>query len=242
MVLDGLAVPFDTIDAHWVNGKAAVEELRAGTVDAVFHRGGDAPSTLPKSLQIPNVSAVPIFPREADRIRALHPFVHPVMVGLGTYEKYPAIPTIGVDSVAVCRDDLPEGLVYAVTRAVFQILEGSPHLARGFQRVELRRVQATPIPLHPGAANVLSGKRIVRMSAGASARPLFSNRPLPRGAGMTSRMKSRPLSRVFLTRSRFSPGGQAEAAGAASMCLRAPTGRRVGAARATVAGHFPRSF
>jgi uncharacterized protein len=152
MALDGLAVPFDALDAHWVNGNAAVEELRAGAVDAVFHRGNDPPSTLPKLLQVPNVAAIPILPREADRIRALHPFLHPLVVGPGTYENYLAIPTIGVDSLAVCRNDLPDGLVYAVTRAVFQTLEGPPHLARGFQRVELRRIQATPIPLHPGAA------------------------------------------------------------------------------------------
>jgi uncharacterized protein len=152
MALDGLAVPFDTIDAHSVNGNAAVEELRGGTVDAVFHRGNDPPSTLPKLLQVPNVAVVPILPREADRIRALHPFLHPVVVAPGTYGNHPAIPTIAVDSLAVCREDLPENLAYAVTRAVFQSLEGSPHLARGFQRVELRRIQATPIPLHPGAA------------------------------------------------------------------------------------------
>jgi uncharacterized protein len=152
MALEGLGLSFDAIDARWVNGDAAVQELRAGTVDAVFHRGNDPPSTLPKLLQVPHVGAVPIAPGEADRIRALHPFLHPVVILPRIYGDHPSVPTIAVDSLVVCREDLPENLVYAITRAVFEQLEGSPSLAGGFQRVDLRRIQATPIPLHPGAA------------------------------------------------------------------------------------------
>jgi TRAP transporter TAXI family solute receptor len=152
MALDALGLSFSAIDAHWVNGNAAVAELRAGSVDAVFHRGNDPPSTFPKLLQVPGVTVVPISARQAEQIRALHPFLHPMLIAAHTYGDHPRISTIGVDSLVVCRDDLPEQLVYAVTRAVFELLVESPNLTRGFQRVDLRRIQATPIPLHPGAA------------------------------------------------------------------------------------------
>jgi uncharacterized protein len=152
MALEALGISLTAIDAHWVNGAAAVEALRAGRVDAVFHRGNDPPSTLPKLLQVPGVRAVPISAAEANRIRALHPFLHPVMLPVRSDGGLPSIPTIGVDSLVVCRNDLAEDLVYSVTRAVFELLVGSPKLARGFQRVDLKRIQATPIPLHPGAA------------------------------------------------------------------------------------------
>lgn len=152
MTLEGLGLSLSEIDAHWVNGNSAVEELRAGRVDAVFHRGNDPPSTFPKLLQVPGVGAVPILAGETERIRALHPFLHPMLIAARMYGDHPSISTIGVDSLVVCRDDLPEKMVYEVTRAVFELLVKSPNLTRGFQRVDLRRIQATPIPLHPGAA------------------------------------------------------------------------------------------
>lgn len=152
MVLEALGLPFSAIDARWVNGNVAVAELRAGRVDAVFHRGNDPPSTFPKLLQVRGVGAIEISAREAERIRALHPFLHPITIAAHTYGDHPRISTIGVDSLVVCRDDLSEDMVYAVTRAVFEHLVETPNLTRGFQRVDLRRIQATPIPLHPGAA------------------------------------------------------------------------------------------
>lgn len=152
MALEGLGLSFADIDPIWINGEAAVSALDEGAVDAVFHRGNDPPSTLPKLLRVPGVTAVPISARESDRIRVLHPFLHPILMPRGTYGDHLGIPTLGVDSLVVCRDDLPEKLAYFVTRSVFQLLVGSPALNRGFQRVDLRRILATPIPLHLGAA------------------------------------------------------------------------------------------
>lgn len=152
MALEGLGLSFADIDARWVNGDAAVAQLRSGEVDAVFHRGNDPPSTLTKLLQIPDVKVIPISHSEAGQIRAVHPFLHPILIPSHTYGDCPQIFTIGIDSLVVCRDSLPENLVYCITRAVFELLSGSASLTRGFQRVDLRRIQATPIPLHPGAA------------------------------------------------------------------------------------------
>jgi uncharacterized protein len=152
MALEGLGLSFAEIEARPVNGNAAVEELRAGRVDAVFHRGNDPPSTFPKLLHVAGVEAVPISTQDAARIRAVHPFLHPIAIAPHTYGDHPTIPTIGVDSLVVCRSDLPEEMVYSITRAVFELLMVSPNPTRGFQRVDLRRIQATPIPLHFGAA------------------------------------------------------------------------------------------
>lgn len=151
MALEGLGLSLTEIDGRRVNGDAAVKELREGMVDAVFHRGNDPPSTLPKLLGIAGVRAIPITPAEAEQIRSLHPFLHPFIVPQMNGD-HPGVPTIGVDSLVVCRDDLPEKLVYAITRSIFETLVASPNITRGFQRVALRRIQTTPVPLHPGAA------------------------------------------------------------------------------------------
>jgi uncharacterized protein len=152
MILEGLGISLTDIDAQWVNGDAAVKELRGGRVAAVFHRGNDPPSTIPKLLQIPGAGLVPISRSETEIIRSRHPFLHPVLTPQGKYGSNPEIETIGVDSVVVCRDDLPEDLVYSITRSVFETLAGPTRLPQVFQQVDLRQVQATQIPLHAGAA------------------------------------------------------------------------------------------
>jgi TRAP transporter TAXI family solute receptor len=156
MTLEGLGLSLADIDAHLVNGDAAVMALRAAEVDAVFHRGIDPPSTIPKLLRIPRVKVIPISPQEREGIRARHPFLHPVITPAGMYGNHPEVETLGVDCMVVCREDVPEDLVYAVARSVFESLDGSHNLAKSntasFLPVDLRQIHATQIPLHPGAA------------------------------------------------------------------------------------------
>jgi TRAP transporter TAXI family solute receptor len=152
VTLEGLGMSLADIHAEWVNSDAAVEELRAGRVDAVFHRGNDPTSTVPKLLKVPGARFVPISRSETATIRLHYPFLRPISIPTGMYGNNPETETIGLDSLVVCRDDLPEGQVYWITRALFESLVGHTGWTRGFQHVDLSQIQATPIPLHPGAA------------------------------------------------------------------------------------------
>ena len=60
--------------------------------------------------------------------------------------------TVGEDILLLCREDLPEKLVYDMTRILF---ESIPELARAHPAalaIDADRAAATAIPLHPGAA------------------------------------------------------------------------------------------
>jgi len=159
MTLEGVGLSAADIDARPVNRDAAVEELRAGEVDAVFHRGNDLSGTVSKLLKVPHVNFVPISRRETAMIRQRHPFLLPIWIPAGLYGNHAGFETIGIDTLLVCRDDLPEDQVYWITRALFESLAGESlagHTgstgASEFQRVDLSQIRATPIPLHPGAA------------------------------------------------------------------------------------------
>jgi uncharacterized protein len=102
--------------------------------------------------RLPGVRLIPISRREADKIRAAHPFVHPTAISAGVYGNEFEIETVGVDSVMVCREDLPEELVYWVTRTLFESLPGLVRSFDALRRIDMEQVQASPIPLHPGAA------------------------------------------------------------------------------------------
>jgi TRAP transporter TAXI family solute receptor len=62
------------------------------------------------------------------------------------------VQTIGVNSILLCRADLPDDLIYTLTKALFDSLERpSSPLAR-FPWLDTDGASATPIPLHAGAA------------------------------------------------------------------------------------------
>jgi uncharacterized protein len=99
------------------------------------------------------VRLLEVGPEVAGRIRGRYPFFKPWVIPANTYvgQKEP-VRTVAVENLLVCRDDLDEGLVYRLTKALFENL---PQLARGQdvgRQVNVDWASATPIPLHPGAA------------------------------------------------------------------------------------------
>jgi TRAP transporter TAXI family solute receptor len=82
-----------------------------------------------------------------------YPFIRLVTIPAYTYEgQAEPLYTVGVDVVYVCRGDLPEPVVYELTKRLFDAL---PTLAKGFptlRPLDVTRAAATPIPLHDGAA------------------------------------------------------------------------------------------
>jgi TRAP-type uncharacterized transport system substrate-binding protein len=61
-----------------------------------------------------------------------------------------------------CRDDLPDELVYWITRTLFESL---PELAESYsllRQVDLQQLSASPIPLHPGAARFYRERELLQ--------------------------------------------------------------------------------
>ena len=95
---------------------------------------------------------VPITGPVVDRLRKSQPFLRTVLLPAGTYgDRQAAVPTIGVDSLMVCRRQLGETLIRDLTRG---LLESMQVLARSekWHLVPLDDTPATSIPLHPGAS------------------------------------------------------------------------------------------
>jgi hypothetical protein len=134
--------------AHSV--EESIADLSSGTLDAMF---------VLSRYPVDNVSGAlekgsHLMPLAGDPIEQLHreyPFFRPMLIAGGAYPKQSLpVRTIGVHSLLLCRADLDEGLVYRLTKALFQSLaEQSNEL---LWSVDLDRAAATPIPLHAGAA------------------------------------------------------------------------------------------
>lgn len=141
----------------------AASSLSAGVVDAAFVTGYYPLAPVSDAAR-KGAHLIPIDGEPVERLTREYPFLRPVLIPAHTYVgQTTAIPTIAVDRLLVCRSDLDDALVYALTRALFDVLPRMP----AFQRTSLRlmdvqEASATPIPLHNGAARYYRERELAR--------------------------------------------------------------------------------
>lgn len=152
MTLEGVGISFADLDVKRLRDEEAAGELSRGKLDAVLSRGNDPAPNIQALMQVPGVRIIPISRGEIERIRSHHPYLHSVTIPGGIYGDHPDIETVGVDSLLACREDLPEELVYWITRTLFESLPELVRSLNSLRQVDLEQIHATPIPLHPGAA------------------------------------------------------------------------------------------
>jgi TRAP transporter TAXI family solute receptor len=97
------------------------------------------------------------------QIREENPFLKRVVIPSGTYQDHDHdIEALGGDNLLVCREDLPEELVYQLTREFYEAL---PELASAHPAARLVNPEqgpSTPIPLHPGAMRYYRERELFR--------------------------------------------------------------------------------
>ena len=152
MTLEGLGLSLADIRRQWISNNEIVAKFRAGNVDAVFLRAYNASPLTEKVMEVPGARMISISRKEIEMIRSRYPFLHSTLIPAGMYGNRPGIATVGVDTVMVCRSDLPEELVYWITRALVDSMTAAVRTTNPVHQPDPDQVYATPIPLHPGAA------------------------------------------------------------------------------------------
>ena len=96
-----------------------------------------------------------------ERLRSEYPFLRLVSIPRGTYPfQNEPVRTIGLENLLVCRSDLPDGLVYELTRGLFDAASRFSAQPRELRQLNPEQAPATPIPLHPGAARYYRERRL----------------------------------------------------------------------------------
>ena len=152
MTLEGIGLSLAGIDAKHLNDDGLVPALTAGELDAVFYRGNDPYPVIEEMMRVPGVSFVPVSRSQIETIRAHHAFLHSTSIPSGMYGNHLEIETVGADMLLACRADLPEDLVYWITRTLFESLPGLADSLPSLRQIDIEHVQASPVPLHAGAA------------------------------------------------------------------------------------------
>jgi TRAP transporter TAXI family solute receptor len=136
------------------------EGLRTGTLSAgLVLAGFPFPAITSLARETP-IRLLSLHQEAADRIRERYPFYKPAVIPANTYPgQTQDVAAVGVDNLLLCREDLDEQIVYAVTKALF---DGLPRMVEVAADINPDLAPATPVPLHPGAARYYRERELLQ--------------------------------------------------------------------------------
>jgi TRAP transporter TAXI family solute receptor len=137
----------------------AGSRLMNGHLDAMFDNATYADS-IARALTA-GARLIPIEGPPVERLRREYPFLRSMNFPKETYPATGTFRTLGVDSLLICRMDLDERVVYALTTAIFEALGELAQTGR-WNLASPDQAPAAPIPLHEGAARYYREQELVR--------------------------------------------------------------------------------
>ena len=142
---------------------AAASGLKDRSVDAVFLPGYVYPDEVLAPVMREGAYVVPIQGPAVDRLREQNPFVRLTTIPRNVLPGQDRIlPTIGIDMMVVCRDEVDESVVYELTKQLFLAFPRLSGVEATLRFLNFEEAAATPIPLHPGAARYFRERELSR--------------------------------------------------------------------------------
>jgi TRAP transporter TAXI family solute receptor len=162
LLLQAFNLDHSVVHTEQIALSTAIERVIEGTLDAAFYAAMLPNDVVAKATRA-GARLIAVAGPQVDRLRFEHSFLRAIVIPAQTYPGHPdAIRTIETDNLLVCRKDLDEALVYALTKRFFDVLPSlaSSHAALRF--IDLDQAPATPIPLHQGAAHLYRERELLR--------------------------------------------------------------------------------
>jgi TRAP transporter TAXI family solute receptor len=132
----------------------ASDRLREGTLDAFFLVAGVPAAAVNDLAQSTPIALVPITGAPAEKLRQTYPFFGAGFIPAGAYAGVYSTPTLNVGAQWLVAAEVPDDIVYGVTRALWhdstQALLAAGHPEGEHIRLETA-LDSIGIPLHPGA-------------------------------------------------------------------------------------------
>jgi len=169
IVLAAYGVSSSQLKIQEIDPGRATDLMLSGDLDAFFLIAGYPASAVADLAATGQIGLLPIQGPEAERIFKRHRFFGRDFIPDGTYVGVPAISTVSIGAQWVVAAEATEGLVYEITRALWnptnRDLLNAGHLQARQIRLETA-LSGVSIPLHPGAARYY--REIGLLKAGAA--------------------------------------------------------------------------
>ena len=162
LILESHGVPFTSVQPTFGSGDLA-EPLRTGKLDALFLYSPFQNPLIVDMAGADNVRLVPIDRTKVGAIQEQHHFLKATTIPGGTYKNQDDdLLTVGMDVLLVCRQDLPEALVYNLARTLFDSVPLLRQAHASASGIDPERGPTAAIPLHPGAARYYREREILK--------------------------------------------------------------------------------
>ena len=162
VLLEAFGVPLSELRGQYLPFLASANGVVRGELDAAFISAAyPAESVLTATRGGAHLLEVsgPV----VERLRTNYPFLRVALIPAGTYPPFRLpVHTVGIDILIACNADLPETLVYSLTKTFFDVLPEMATKVDALRRMDLARAPATPIPLHGGAARYYRERELLR--------------------------------------------------------------------------------
>ena len=161
ILLDGFGLDTTKVKMQAERWGSSMERMNTGEIDAFFILAGQPGNFRNRINERVNQEVRPLEGEMVDRLRSRYPFLHPVVVPAGTFpSQAKPIRTVGIDSVLLCREDVAAEDVARVTKDWFLTVARLVKDGRLGDAVTPALAAATPIPLHPGAAEYYRARQV----------------------------------------------------------------------------------
>ena len=140
----------DDIEAENLDFGESTDGLSSGQIDAAFLTSG-YPTGAVEALNATNkVVIVPVEAAKAEELIEKYPYYAKDVITKGTYGLTEDVPAVSVLAMIVVKKDLPEDIVYGITKAIYSNTDKISH-ARGANIKIEKALDGVGIEVHKGA-------------------------------------------------------------------------------------------
>lgn len=154
--INGLTM--DDIKAQNLDFGESTDGLQSGQIDAAFITAGTPTAAVEALNATTKVNIIGLDAGKADEIIAKYPYYAKDTVKAGTYGIANDVETVSVLAMLAVKKDLPEDVVYSMTKAIYDNTGKISHAKGEFIKAETG-LDGISIDIHPGAQKYFNEKK-----------------------------------------------------------------------------------
>jgi TRAP transporter TAXI family solute receptor len=153
----------DDVRAQYLSFAESANQFKDNQIDAFFVVAGIPNAAIMEIGTTRNVRILPIEGTMASILMQKYPFLGPATIPANTYKGQTAdITTVAVKAVLIANSELPESVVYDLTKALFENqAELAATHAKGKELSLKGATKGVSIPFHPGAVKYYKEKGVM---------------------------------------------------------------------------------
>ncbi|MFT9495408.1 TAXI family TRAP transporter solute-binding subunit [Anaerosolibacter sp.] len=164
MMYEAHGMTYEDSKVDYLNYGEAIDQMKNGLIDAAFVTSGIPNATIMELGTTNKIVIVPIEGEGAKKLIEKYPFFVEEVIPADTYDTDADVNTVSVRNIMIVREELPEEVVYEITKGIFENIEdikASHNTANTHLSLEKSQIGIN-IPFHPGAEKYYKEMGIIK--------------------------------------------------------------------------------